>query len=259
MKKILITGARSGIIGNTVDKLIGRYYIYLSVHTSSQLKYVREKYKNIPNVECLKLDITNKDDVLKVNDLDIDIYIANAAIGESGSIADIPIDKVRNNFEVNVFSNINLLQVILKKMINKGHGKIVVIGSLAGRMPLPFLGVYASTKASLISMMESLKLELYLLKSDIKLSLIMPGLYETGFNKLIMDKKYDYMDIDSFFKSQIEYIRKYDSLYLKLFEMKKLSSITEKIVKAIDSDNPKFIYSAPFYQYFTSKIINLFI
>ena len=117
MEKILITGARSGIISKVIDNIIDDYELYLTGHTDSQVRVMKDKYKNYKNVTCIKLDITNEDDYRKIENIDIDIYIANAAIAESGSMVEIPIDKIRNNFETNVFCNFNLLQQILHKMI----------------------------------------------------------------------------------------------------------------------------------------------
>ena len=257
MKKVLITGARSGIISKVIDNIIDDYELYLTVHTDSQVRVMKDKYKNYKNVTCIKLDITNEDDYRKIENIDIDIYIANAAIAESGSMIEMPVDRIRDNFETNVFSNFNVLQQILHKMIIRGRGKVIIMGSLAGRIPMPFLGAYSGSKASLIKMTEDLRFELMLLDSDIKVSLILPGLYRTGFNKLAMDKKYDFMDVNSFFEYQLDFIHSYDKFVL-FFEQRALTSIVNKICQAIYSDNPKFIYSAPFSQNMFAKIISLF-
>ena len=165
MKKILITGARSGIIGEVIKRIKEDYFIYVTVHTESQLKKVKEKYKDNKNIKCFKLDITNKKDIEKLKKLDIDIFISNAAISESGSILEIKVDKIRNNFETNVFSNFEVIQIVLKNMIKKGKGKIIIMGSLAGKIPMPFAGSYSATKASIIKLTEALNLELKLLKA----------------------------------------------------------------------------------------------
>lgn len=259
MKNILITGARSGIINKVCDKLINKnYFLYITVHTNSELKIVEKKYQKYKNVKCFKLDVTDIDDRKKLEDLDIDILINNAAIAESGSISEIDMNKVRNNFEVNVFSNFEIVQTVLKNMIKKRKGKIIMMSSLAGVIPIPFLGSYCATKASIIKLSECLNLELKLLDSDIKVSIIKPGLYKTGFNKLAFDKKYDWMDIDSYFKYHIDLIRKSENMFLTLFEKKNLNSIVKKIVKAIESDNPRLFYSAPFSQVVFAKIVSLF-
>lgn len=257
MEKILITGARSGIISKVIDNIIDDYELYLTGHTDSQVRVMKDKYKNYKNVTCIKLDITNEDDYRKIENIDIDIYIANAAIAESGSMIEMPVDRIRDNFETNVFSNFNLLQRVLQKMIKKGRGKVIIMGSLAGKIPMPFLGAYSGSKASLIKMTEALRFELMLLNSDIKVSLILPGLYRTGFNKLAMDKKYDFMDVNSFFEYQLDFIHSYDKFVL-FFEQRALTSIVNKICQAIYSDNSKFIYSAPFSQNMFVKIISLF-
>lgn len=238
-----------------IQRLKGNYFIYVTVHTDSEVKYIKNLYKE-NNIECIKLDITK--DLDKLNKLDIDILVCNAAIAESGSLFEIPLEKVKENYNVNVFSNLDLIQKVSKKMIKKGKGKIVIISSLTSKMVLPFLGSYSSSKASLSAIARSLYYESKLLKSKIDIVLIEPGLYKTGFNKLAFDKKYEFMDNDSFFKSQIELIRKVENAYLFLFERRKLKSIANKIYEAITIDNPKFRYSAPFSHNLFSKIINLF-
>ena len=52
---------------------------------------------------------------MKIEGLDIDILVCNAATGEGGSIVEIPMSLVRHNFEVNVFSNFELIQKVLNK------------------------------------------------------------------------------------------------------------------------------------------------
>ncbi len=237
-----------------IQRLKRNYFIYVTVHTDSEVKYIKNLYKE-NNIECIKLDITK--DLDKLNKLDIDILVCNAAIAESGSLFEIPLEKVKENYNVNVFSNLDLIQKVSKKMIKKGKGKIVIISSLTSKMVLPFLGSYSSSKASLSAIARSLYYESKLLKSKIDIVLIEPGLYKTGFNKLAFDKKYEFMDNDSFFKSQIELIRKVENAYLFLFERRKLKSIANKIYEAITIDNPKFRYSAPFSHNLFSKIINL--
>ncbi len=258
MKKILVTGARSGIINKVIDKIQNQYYIYVTVHTNKELEIVKNKYKDNKNIKCLKLDITNQKDINKIRNLDIDIFISNAAISESGSVAEIKIDKMRENFEVNVFSNFNIVQIILKNMIKKGKGKIIMMGSLAGKIPMPFAGTYSATKASIIKLTEALNLELKLLEAQIDTVLILPGLYNTGFNKLMFDKKYDEMDIETYFNHHIELIKNKENIFLKLFEKKNLDSIVNKIIKAINKENPKFIYSAPLSQNIFAKIVSIF-
>ena len=259
MKKILYTGARSGISDYVIDKLIKKkYFIYITVHTKYQEEIMREKYIKNKNVKVFKLDITDKNDRQKLLDLDIDILINNAAIGEGGSLTEIDMDRVRENFEVNVFSSFEIVQLVLKMMLKKSSGKIIIMSSLASIIPVNFLGAYCGTKASISQMTRVLKNEVKLLNKNIKVVLIEPGMYHTGFNQVMLENKYKYMDIDSYFQSQIKEIRKKENLLFNLLEKKNLSSIGNKIVSAVNDKNPKFIYRAPFFQSLGTKIYSLF-
>lgn len=256
MKTLLYTGARSGIAINTINKIINDdFYIYLTVHTDKQLEYIKEKYKDSKNIKCLKLDITNKSDRKILEELDIDVLVNNAAIGEGGSLTEIDMNRVRHNFEVNVFSSFEIVQIVLKKMLEKDNGKIIIMSSLASIIPINFLGSYCGTKASISQMTRILKNEIKLLSNNIKVVLIEPGMYHTGFNQVMLDNK---MDINSYFDKQIKQIRKKENFIFGFLEKKNYNSISNKIVKAIRSNNPKFIYRAPCLQAIGTKIYNIF-
>lgn len=259
MKKILITGSRSGIANSVIENIKDKnYYIYLTVHTEKQLEMVKEKYKNYNNIECFKLDVTNSSDKEKIKGLDIDILFNNAAIGIGGSILELPIDKLRYNFEVNVFSSFEIVQIVLRKMINKNKGKIIIMSSLAGIMPISFLGSYCATKASINKLTTVLRNELKLLNKNIDICLIEPGMYHTGFNQVMLDNKYDWMNKDTYFKKELELIRSKENLLFNIFEYQNVKTITKKIVNCIEKENPKFIYRAPLNQVVMTKLYSLF-
>ncbi len=258
MKTILITGARSGIIHQVIEQLLNKnYHIYVSVHTENELVRIQKKYAEELHITCLKLDIQNKDDYKQLDLLDIDIYIANAAIGMGGSIINMDIDRVRENYETNVFANLELLQYILNKMIERKSGKVILMASLAGIMPIPFLGSYCSTKASLIKWAECLKLELLEAKIPVTISLIEPGLYKTGFNQVMLENKYPEIENEAYFNNMIEFLRLQDKMILKMSK-KNLISISNKICEAIDNKRPRFIYRAPFFEVTAAKLFQLF-
>lgn len=258
MKKILFTGARSGIINKVIDTIINDYYIYLTVENDIQLKRVKEKYKNYDNVECFKLDVTDIEDRNKLKNIDLDIFVSNAAIGEGGSVAEIPFNRVRENYEINVFSNFELIQIVLKQMIKKGSGKVIIMSSLASVYPIPFLGSYCSTKSSISMLSACLKKEINMINKKIKIKLIEPGLYRTGFNEVMFDNKYDFMEIDTFFNSVLEKIKKRENFIVKFLTLKNYDTITRKIIKAIKDDNNKFIYKAPLIESVGAKIYQIF-
>lgn len=257
--KVLITGATSGIGYATALKLLERnHFVYFTVHKEKEVKTLREKltFQNIiNNYEVLKLDITNKKDQQLVKELDIDCLFCNASIGYGGSILDIPISNIEDNFKVNVFSNIEIIQKYYSNLYqNNKKGKIVVMSSIAGIIPIPFLGSYSATKSSLISMITCLRNELKIIKSNIKIKLIEPGIYNTGFNDVMIENKKQSI----YFKNIEDKITKIEKNLFRLFGKNKTDSIVRKIVKAIESNSNKLVYSAPITQKISAKLYSIF-
>ena len=256
MKTILYTGAAGGIAKEVIKKIKHKYIIYVGVHTKKQQELIKNRYKEEKNIKVIKLDLKNNKDIEQINHLDIDILISNAALGYGGSISEIDINKLKEIYEVNVFQNFKLVQIVLKNMIKKENGKIIMMSSLSGIMPLKFMGPYSSSKSAIIKLTQTLKQELKLINKNIKIILIEPGMYKTGFNQIMLEDKYEWMKNKSYFKKELETIRKKENIFWNLFERKKLKSITKEVVKAINTNN-KFIYSAPKSQRIISKIYQI--
>jgi len=254
--KILITGASSGIgylTALTLAKM--NNYVYLTCETEKQKDVVKEKIIDLKNIEVMKVDITNKNDIKNVLDLNIDVLISNAAIAQGGSIIEANINKIKENFDVNVFSNFSLVKEVLKQMIKKDSGRIVMISSLIAKIPLPFTGIYSATKASISNLTYALKDELALMGSNVKMVLVEPGLYHTGFNQVFLDNKYD---SGTYFKSIRKELYNVEHFMFKLLEKKELDSIVIQIVRATLDNKPKKVYRAPFIQSKLIKIYSLF-
>ena len=239
--KILITGASSGIGFDVGVKLANKgYHVYLTTENDKQLEVLKDKIKGIDNIDIFKLNITVKNDIKKLKKLDIDVFISNAAIGQGGSIIDIEMEKIKECYDVNVISNINVLKIVINNMIKKNSGKIIIMSSMISNISLPFLGIYASTKASLSMLGKCLRKELKIINDNIKVSVIEPGIYKTGFNRVMIENgktsKY-YM----FYRS----IEEMNKAILDFIGENNLDSITNKIVRAVEDKNPKCIYRAP--------------
>lgn len=244
---VLITGAASGIGFKTgIDMANLGYHVYLTTENEKQLEVLKEKTNGQINLECFKLDVTNKKDREKVKNLDIDIFISNSAVGLGGSILEADMNKVRECYEVNVFSNFELTKTILNNMLNKDSGKIIIMSSMISNISLPFFGIYASTKASISMLTNCLRKEIKMLTDNVKIVLIEPGIYKTGFNKVMIDNKID--SSTSLFLPYKKDILDDENLLLGIIGRKKLDSISKKIIKAVEDKYPKKIYRAPFFQ-----------
>lgn len=257
---ILITGGATGIGLESARRLASKgAQVLIGAHTKKQMDEAEIEVGSYKNISVFLLDITDEEHRNKLDYLNIDVLINNAAIGVGGSISEVPMDRVRDNFEVNVFSSFEVMQIVMKKMMKKGHGRIVLMSSILGHIPIKFLGVYAATKSSISTLATTLNKELKMLDNDVKVCLIEPGAYHTGFNQKMINNKFPWMEKGSYFKDDIDKLKKEEDKLFKMMEKKDLRSIVNKVEKAALSDNPRFRYRAPVSQSFGTKLYNMFL
>ena len=101
-----------------------------------------------------------------------------------------------------------------------------------------------------------LKKEIKKTNLNIKIKLIEPGAYRTGFNQYMIENKNNLSD--SLFTQTLESISSVQQEEFSLIEKKHLSSIVNKMYQAIESDSNKLIYRAPFFQVLGAKLYMLF-
>ncbi len=246
MKKILITGAGTGI-GHAAALALAKkgHHVYATTVDDQQAKQLNALAGRELKIESFKLDVTSEEDRQKIAKLELDVFLSNAGVGFSGSLAELNLELVRKNFEVNVFGALRLMQIALKGMIARKRGTVMFVSSVGGRIPFPFLGSYCMTKYSLEVAAETLRAEMEMLGAGIQVCLIEPGPYHTGFNQSILGNKFDWMGKDSYFADKIEFLKGDDAAKLKEMETTDLSSIIDKIVIAAEADAPDLRYFAP--------------
>lgn len=123
MARILITGCRGGIGLDVACRLLKRgHRVYATVHNENSVDQLRTVLTSFgENFVVDKLDVTEAENINKVDAWDIDVLVNNAAIGDSGPLAEIDAQRVSAVFETNVFSALRLTQKVLPKMIAKGR------------------------------------------------------------------------------------------------------------------------------------------
>lgn len=248
-RTILITGSGSGIGRDCVMVLAQRgHKVLASTHTEAQAKNLEGVLTDGSTVEAFKLDITEEADRAKVSELAIDVLINNAAIGDSGSLAEVPLDRVRDVFETNLFATLELTQVCLRGMVARRRGTVIFISSLAGRVASPFLLPYAMTKFSLSAAADGLRQELSRLDRNLHVSVVEPGAFHTGFNQRMLAKKYEWMRRSSYFHDQVDALKMREQRMFALLELRSTAPIVRRIVQAAEAERPRFRYSAPWWQ-----------
>jgi short-subunit dehydrogenase len=105
--------------------------------------------------------------------------VNNAGFSQSGAVEAIPIERIRAQFETNVFGLIRLTQLVLPGMRRQRAGRLVNVGSMGGRLVFPGGGVYHATKYAVEALSDALRFELH--GFGIYVVLVEPGLIRTRF------------------------------------------------------------------------------
>lgn len=108
----------------------------------------------------------------------VDVLVNNAGYVHEGPLEELPLADLKAIFETNFFGAVRMIQAVLPSMRERRTGRIINVSSLAGLMPLPFLGPYCASKHALESYSESLRHEL--LPLGIHVTLVEPGYFKTG-------------------------------------------------------------------------------
>ena len=186
-KTVVITGAGSGFGKGAALALAARgHEVIATTETDAQAAALGAE---APQLTVEKLDITSAD-VKKAAAWDVDVLINNAGAGQTGPMADVPIDRVRRLFEVNVFGTLAVTQSVLPRMLAKGAGRIIIVSSIAGVVSGPAFGPYSMTKHALEAMGKAMRAELA--QQGVDVTLLNPGPYLTGFNDRMADSMWEW-------------------------------------------------------------------
>jgi NAD(P)-dependent dehydrogenase (short-subunit alcohol dehydrogenase family) len=182
-KKILITGASSGFgLGTAIELSRQGHQVVATAENWPQVRSLRSAAAEAGvKLEVIKLNLLDEIDIAHAaTTYEPDVLVLNSGIMESGSVVDIPMERVRESFEVNVFGHIKLAQGIVPKMVARKSGKVVWVSSMGGTLALPFVGVYCATKHAIEAIAGSMRAELA--PYGVKVATVDPGMFGTGFN-----------------------------------------------------------------------------
>ena len=132
----------------------------------------------------VQLDVTDGESITKAADLvarhvgeaGLSGLVNNAGIAIGSPLELIPLQQLRRQLEVNVVGQIAVTQAVLP-FLRQAHGRIVNMGSIAGRGTIPMMGPYSASKHALEALTDALRLELY--PWGIEVSIIEPGAVAT--------------------------------------------------------------------------------
>lgn len=109
----------------------------------------------------------------------VDILVNNAGIGCWGAFVEVPPDDASRVLDLNLNAVLSLTRLVLPDMIRRRHGHIVNVGSVAGRLGVPFESIYSASKFALAGFTEALAVEVAPL--GVGVSMVNPGPVDTEF------------------------------------------------------------------------------
>lgn len=188
MPTALITGASSGIGAAFAEELAKRQYnLVLIARSETKLQELANQLQQEYQIQAdvFVQDLTKPHAAMAVfnavsqRGLNIDLLINNAGFGDYGSFADRPREKQVDMIQLNITVLVEITHLFIQEMRKRKSGSIINVASIAAFQPLPYLSVYAATKAFVLSFSEAIWAENK--DSGIKVIAVCPGPTESNF------------------------------------------------------------------------------
>lgn len=182
-KVVLITGCSSGIGKATALRLAAAgHTVYATARKPAAIAELADK-----GCHLLALDVCDAASMhaavahIEAQHGAVEVLVNNAGYSQSGAIEAVPIERVRAQFETNVFGVVSLTQRVLPAMRQRRRGRIINLSSMGGRLVFPGGGYYHATKYAIEAISDALRFELR--GFGIQVVLIEPGLIRTNFGE----------------------------------------------------------------------------
>ncbi|HJQ67602.1 MAG TPA: SDR family NAD(P)-dependent oxidoreductase [Blastocatellia bacterium] len=245
----IVTGASAGI-GEASVRWLAREgaHVVMAARRLDRLEQIKREIEAAGGVaHPVAADVTNEDDrkrlvreaVEKFGR--VDALVNNAGYGQRGPIEIVPVEKIRENFETNLFSLIALTQLVIPVMRGQGSGRIINISSVAGRIARPLSSVYDATKHALEAISDGLRGELA--PFGIQVVIIEPGFIMTEFvevanevSRPVIEQESHYAPLFAGFASGYQRLRKIAG---------RPEDIAELVVRAMSARRPRNRYAGP--------------
>jgi NAD(P)-dependent dehydrogenase (short-subunit alcohol dehydrogenase family) len=185
MKSAVVTGTSTGIGRAVVAELVRHgYRVWATVRADADAEALRAAHPD--GVSVLRVDLTDADSIKAAGETvcaagPLHALVNNAGIALPGPLEHLPVDAFRRQVEVNLVGQLAMTQAMmpaLRSARNSGDGaRIVMIGSIGGRIAGPMLGAYHASKFGLVGLTDCLRAELA--PAAIPVVLIEPGAVAT--------------------------------------------------------------------------------
>jgi NADP-dependent 3-hydroxy acid dehydrogenase YdfG len=180
---VLVTGCSSGIGHETASRLAAKGWpVYATARQPERIADLADR-----GCRTLSLDVTDeasmRDAVAEVEGEHgaVGVLVNNAGYSQSGALETLPMERIRAQFETNVFGLVRMCQLVLPAMRRAGRGTIVNISSMGGKLTFPGGGAYHATKHAVEALSDALRWEVR--GFGVRVVVIEPGLITTRFGE----------------------------------------------------------------------------
>lgn len=194
-------------------------------------------------IHVQELDLTDKISIRQLVDRtvkeqgQIDVLINNAGYGEYGPLEEVPTEKARKQFEVNLFGANEITQFVLPVMRRQGYGRIVNISSIGGDLYTPLGGWYSATKAGINMWSDVLDMEV---KSfGIRSVVVQPGGTDTEWQSVAIGNAHKNLQENSPYETLVN---KAEEMTLKVNISATAEDLAQLFYKAATDTKPKRRY-----------------
>ncbi|HSU42303.1 MAG TPA: SDR family NAD(P)-dependent oxidoreductase [Polyangiaceae bacterium] len=178
----IVTGASSGI-GLELARVAVQHFDLLIAADEPAINEAQASLGRVGSVEALEVDLATPEGVQQLYDAargrPIAALMANAGRGLGRAFLDQEWPDIQRVIDTNIVGTVDLVHKVGREMRDRGSGRILITGSIAGFMPGTFQAVYNGTKAFLDSFSYALRAELK--DSGVTVTCLMPGATETDF------------------------------------------------------------------------------
>lgn len=187
-KLAVITGASSGI-GYELAKIFAKNGFDLIINSSTTKIVSKAEELRALGVEVFEViaDLSTREgvdelyDFMKSQGRVVDTVVLNAGVGLGGEFVSTDYEQELMIMNLNVVNTVYLTKLVLKDMVSRNDGRIMITSSIAGEMPGPYYAVYAATKAFIQSFTEALHFEMKDLDYNVTITALQPGATDTDF------------------------------------------------------------------------------
>jgi uncharacterized protein len=182
----VVTGASSGIGYELAAQFAQHGYDVLVVAENDEIRDAARRLSSYgTQVEELQVDLAKREGVeslweaIRAGGRPVDAVAINAGVGVNGPFIETDLERHFNLIDLNVTSAVHLTHLVLREMVARVSGRILITSSIAATTPGPFQSTYNASKAFLKSFAEAIRNEVK--DTNVTITTLMPGATETPF------------------------------------------------------------------------------